>query len=242
MENKNHRWVFRILPPKNKKGSHLGIVFSLIIFVSFLVFLYIIAAPGLVFQKDKTLAMEQLKVKLPQSFSADLTEITVSSPDGEVGCFKITSTNFGTYYIVKNKAGEIVPSFLQGSTLEINTDLDEFYKVYSSEQNLGYTGSGLGTCSIIIGTIESSKTSKKVFETKIVEFIDIYGDDYEDLKESLNIAFETDFSFKFTDKDDVTVGPDITDKTLEVFVEEIPLEYVDAEANLNLGILTISVW
>lgn len=228
---------------KNKKGSHLGIVFSLIVFVGFLVFLYIIAAPGLIPQKDKTLAMEQLKVKLPESFSADLVEITASSPDGEVGCLEITSTNFGTYYVVKNKAGEIVPSFLQviTLTLEINTDPDEFYKVYSSEQNLGYTGSGLVSCSII-GTIESSKTSKKVFETKITEFITGYENDYEDLKEGLNIAFETDFSFKFTDKDDVTVGPDITDKTLEVFVEEIPLEYVDAEANLNLGILTISVW
>lgn len=226
---------------KNKKGSHLGIVFSLIIFVGFLVFLYVIAAPGLIPQKDKTLAMEQLKIKLPESFSADLTEITASSPDGVVGCLEISYPNFGTYYIVKDNGGVVVPSFLEGSTLKINTNPNEFYKVYSSEQNLGYTGSDMGTC-FIAGTIKSSKISKKVFETKIIEFIGLYGDDYEDLKEGLNIAFETDFSFKFTDKDELVVGPDITDKTLEIYVEEIPLEYVDAEANLNPGILTISVW
>ena len=229
---------------KNKKGSHLGIVFSLIIFVGFLVFLYIIAAPGLIPQKDKTLAMEQLKIKLPESFSADLTEISlllIAAPGGD--CAEINHfAGFETLnYIVKDKNKNPIGSSSLGVLLEMAFTGDTFYKLFYSEEPFDNFPRS-GDCETTAYNIESSKTSKKVFETTIVEFIGIYNDDYEDLKESLNIAFETDFSFKFTDKGELVVGPDITDKTLEIYVEEIPLEYVDAEANLNPGILTISVW
>ena len=63
---------------KNKRGSHVGIVLSFVIFVTFLAFLYTIIEPTIKIQQDKESLLNYLKIELMETFSADLTSTSIT--------------------------------------------------------------------------------------------------------------------------------------------------------------------
>ena len=49
---------------KNRKGSHVGVVVSFVVFVTFLVFLYLIIQPATIRERDKQYILDYLKLNL----------------------------------------------------------------------------------------------------------------------------------------------------------------------------------
>jgi hypothetical protein len=62
----------------NKKGSHIGFILSFAIFITFIVFLFVVFNPIVNFRQDKSISLNQLENGLLERFDLDgitLTEI-----------------------------------------------------------------------------------------------------------------------------------------------------------------------
>ena len=66
-----------VMKIKNKKGSHVGIIFSFIIFVSFLIFLILMIEPSINTQKSKQHIIELLKNELIKNVSSELVAYSI---------------------------------------------------------------------------------------------------------------------------------------------------------------------
>ena len=234
---------------KNNKGAtHVGVILSLVIFVGFLIFLYTVVTPGVQTQKNKQLATDYLKIKLQEEFSANLTAVTITATysSGADQCLQVDNLALGLEnlnIVVKDNVGNIIDSEKQGNYLKIALDnADEFFKIYYSEEEFIAQQAPVCLTDITVYNVNSLKTSERIFETKIIDFFSRYEIDYEDLKESLDIPFETGFSFNFTYDNGTVVGPEITERYQELYVEDFSVEYVNREANISAGTLTIMTW
>lgn len=239
---------------KNKRGSHIGIVLSMIIFVSFLIFLYIVIEPAIKTQKDKQILLDSLKLNLQEELFANLTIVTISIDEGYSvppikDCLNINHVegvgNLDS--IVRNETGIVksdsYPTYLK---IEWPDHNKRFFKIYYSEESFNDFPFEGGDCvSPGEGTdymIESIKTNEKIFETKIIEFMNLYENSYEDVKEMLNFPAGNEFGFSFTYSNETTIGIEEINISLDIYTEDVPVQYVNKSANVNLGYLTVIVW
>ncbi len=231
----------------NKRASHVGMILSFMIFVTFLAFLFSITQPAIKVQKDKEFLLEYLKSELlEKQFIEEMAEVSVTI-DSEITETCVELINFlgeadvDEEIVVKNSSGDKAYAKVSNPNLEFSTeDDDTFFKVYSSEE-FEKPGDILNGCASLDGdsyVIESVRSDNYIFESKIN--VGITG--FDDLKNSLNIPAGSDFSFGFEDEEGGFSETGQKDVSVDVFSEEIPIQYVDDEANIKSGFLTIRIW
>jgi len=250
---------------KNKKGSHVGIVLSFVIFVTFLIFLYTIVEPSIKTQKDKETLLDYLKIELMERFSTNLTTATISINRTYYvwECVKLINLTeeieVDSRLIVKNKLGNISKANISEDK---NTDLfidrenkeEVFFKIYNSEEfgklnettinpytplkkdEIGWKGQAIGY------TVGLVRTDEYIFETKVIKLIEEYQNDSEGLKSELKIPIGSEFSFGLTYSNETRIGTEEKDIPINIYAREIPVQYVDKEANINLGHINIQIW
>jgi len=218
----------------NKKGSHVGIIASFGLFVLFLIVLAFIFEPVFKSQKDKNLLLESLESKLKEEFSSNLTTAIVS-PTG-VSCLIIANLDIdvedGLDAIVKDSDNTVINSQYSGNDLIIESTISTPLWVYYSESNFtdtSTTGSGCET-----PEVKSVRMEKKVFEEKITNGIN----NYEALK--TNVSYNFGFSFEFANG--ISINTPERDIATEVYSKEIPIQYINKDADTLSGKLTIRVW
>ena len=250
-----------------KRGSHVGVVLSFVIFVTFLIFLYSIVEPTITTQRDKESLLDYLKIELMERFSTDLTTATISINRTwyVYNCVKLMNLTeeieIDSHIIVKNKLGNISKANISESD---NTDLfidrentqEVFFKIYNSEEfeelnettispctelekdEIGWGGHAIGYS---VGLV---RTDEYVFEEKIVRLIGEYEIEagYENLKDELKIPLGSEFGFGLTYSNETKIGTEEKNMSTNIYVREIPVQYVDKEANINLGFINIQVW
>ena len=232
---------------KKRGSTHVGVVLSFVIFVVFLVFLYSALIEPTINQNDKNYLLENLRIKLIKNVSEELTSITIDLNNNssknciELGNF-ISKIEINSNIISKNK--NILQSYVNGNNLRIIRESNEtFFKIYYSKE-FGVLNSGGENCDVIsennyiIGLV---RTDKYVFETKIINLINEYKNNYEALKEELKIPIGSDFNFGFTynNKTSIIIEKDIS---TNVYAVEIPVQYVDKKSNILLGSINIKIW
>lgn len=230
----------------NKKGTHVGVILSLVIFVSFLIFLYIVIEPALRTPEGKQSLIDSLKLRLPEEFSADLTTVTISATPDSADCLQIDNTVLGVSELnasVKDGGGALVDLENTGNYLIIDwTGNQDFFKIYYSEEEFKDYSSSFTCSNTEIIIVSSLKTEKKIFETKIISFISLYESNYGEIKEVLKIPSGDEFSFSFTYSNGTVISPIEENPSVNIYAENINIQYIDKEANINSGILTIRVW
>ena len=229
-----------------KKGSHVGIVLSFVIFVTFLVFLYSVVEPMIRTQGNKQLVLDYLEAKLTEKCSANLTSVAItnSSPIQEYDdCLVINNTKLELkefYSIVKDKDKKIVNSTSSEDLLKIAWNGETFFNVYYSEEPFENFSTSNNNC--VDSIIESIKTKKYIFETKIIDLINEYKNNYKSLKEELMIPAGIEFSFSFTYNNETIIKTKETEVSTSVYLKKIPIHYIDKKANILPGVMTIKVW
>ena len=58
-----------------KRGSHVGVMLSFAIFLTFLIFLFVALEPAITSGQNKKSVLNYLKIELPKMFNSSLTEI-----------------------------------------------------------------------------------------------------------------------------------------------------------------------
>jgi len=111
------------------------------------------------------------------------------------------------------------------------------------------TGCGIDVCQGISSPSEtprdyqiaSSLTDKVISETRVIGLAHEY-DDYNKLKEQLNIPPDVDFSFSLVFPDKTTASNSAVDITREVYSETRRVEVLRTTGRPQFGELTVSVW
>ena len=229
---------------KNKKASHVGVVLSFVIFITFLIFLYSAVEPRIKLDKSKQFSLDFLKVELLKEISSNLTIITVSGEvNGNRRCLEIDIGDLfleGQNAIVKDKEERIVGLDLSEDVLKIKSSkgVVEVFKIYFSKE-FEDNSENLKKCSN--AEIKRINTNEYVFEKKITETLEAVEIDYETIKNKFKLSIDTEFGFSFVDKAGQIIGTQEKDVSINIYAEEIPIQYVDENANINSGFINIKV-
>src|SRR3989344_9392359 len=130
---------------KQKKGSHVGVVLSFVIFMTFIFFIYLITQPALKTER-KDNSLEFLAMGLMEKVSANLTAVSVAiTQSNPQDCVRLSS-----FFSTTDVGNKVVARDNSGNTLQSSVDVDDllvvrngvtFFKVYGSEEfNTAATG------------------------------------------------------------------------------------------------------
>ncbi len=245
-----------------KKGSHIGMMLSFVIFIIFLTFMYTLIEPVVKKQPSKNNLLEYLKKEIIAQtsdilVSATITNTTLSNYD----CLLINHSKFlpanefdyeNMGYIVKDENGSIVSSLisLYGAGLErtaINWSGNQsFLKIFYSKEN--FTSDRLSWSDDCQSSTPNSSLGlvlykKIVFENKMEDLIKKYNTNYILLKRDLKIPFDTDFVLDFVLENGTEIRTGVPGNiSVNVFSEEYIMPYVDSKANIKSGKLKIWMW
>ena len=231
--------------------SHVGVVLSFVIFVTFIVFIYIIVKPA-VGTENKQNLLNYLKEGLIERASAELTSVSVLIDiETSQKCVQLrdffNKTEIGNRVIVRNDIGEVLDAKTSGQDLFVERNENRiFLKVYGSEEfSIIETGTispcqqlSEGSEGYIFGLIRSEKN---IFEKRIIQMIESYDDNYESLKEELNIA-GNEFGLGFTYANGTSISTEEKEVLVSVFVDEFPIQYISKDASRELGSLNVGIW
>lgn len=237
---------------KNNKGSHVGVILSFIIFVVFLAFLYSTLEPLIKVEEEKKFLLEYLESALITKLNINLTTITVII-DGSVsencvvlknlinGGKKLTSN-----IVVKDSSKEIIPAEIDDDNLIVrreNSDVN-FIKVYGSEEFEVLEEGSTSGCGLLVDEYQVSflKVDEYVSQKNVEELRNSYLNEYEALKEELNVGNASEFGFEFKYNNGTIIQLESVNVSRSVYVEEVPIRYIDDKANILTGFITVKVW
>ena len=239
---------------KNKNGSHVGIILSFVIFVTFTIFIYSILEPGLRSQREKQSLLEYLKGEISQEISANLTtaSLSINKSQQNQGCVELE--NFINLtdmkppnIIVKNGSGIIYQANVSagGNHLRIFKESEEsnFFKIYNSSEFQEINPDD-GSCKTLFEerdyTLGLIRTEIYFFESRIISLTKEYKNDYEGLKERLEMPSEFDFSFLY--ENGTIIKTSDKDPSTDVYATEFPIQYIDKNASIRSGFINLRVW
>jgi|APSaa5957512622_1039677.scaffolds.fasta_scaffold11625_5 hypothetical protein len=230
---------------KNKKGSHVDVVISFVIFIMFVVFIFILVRPAGDFEKDHKQTLEYLKLEIGEQISGEILTINLvnSSVQDAETCVSVDTTDLsisGLDSIAKNFDGDTLDSFNSGGVLQVEWNGESSFRtIYAASDFNSHVGSS-GTCDS--GVIKSTRESEEILESKIIDLILSYNSDYESLKSSFKISNREDFDFQFDYDNGTILGTGISEVRTEIYVEKYQVNYLDKEANRKSGYILLFVW
>jgi len=249
----------------SKKGSHVGVVVSFVIFVTFLVFLYTIIQPSTVRERDKSYILDYITLNLIGNSTGEITTMIVNvvepilegkecinlqniitsdipPPEGYVPEYlvdHISFTAFGESFRYERSG--------QGFLVNIGGEFTGIITITYSEEIIKLPYVSVGGCDPHSYPTGYIKTFSEIFETKMYELNESYYTDYEALKIALGIPSGTEFNFYIYDS--LRSEPPIISAKIQepptdrsVFVQETPIQYSDENGNKMFGFLKVEVW
>lgn len=224
---------------KNKRASHVGVVLSFVIFITFIVFMYSVLESPTKLKQEKKPILEHVKKEIINNVTGNVKIMTIETAGMEEECIDSSTLNIDNKnYIVKNENGEIVGS--STSNIRVQGDL---LKIYSSKEPLNEQN--VGGCENWGGGFDYGlvRTEDYIMVSKIKNLIKYYNDkkNYVRLKISLGIQ-DNEFDFGFYNSTGDFIGIEKEEASTTVYSDEVPVEYFDEDANINIGRLRIRVW
>lgn len=243
-----------------KRGTHIDVVLSFVIFISLLLFVYSIFESEFRTQSGKESVLDYLETELIGRFSMNLTVLTVQisetlNPGKD--CFRVQNIVSDIQaqgideeeLVIKDENGNILNYDVSGQALNIGTGtyFIGFLKLYNAEvldssfcPTCGFVGCDPIT-SYNFGLI---KEKESIFAAKIEELADEYNSSYENLKNELGMLPGTEFGFIFEDSEGEVIAEaqkNLPDSS-NIYVREIPILYVNDNGLIFQGFLIIKVW
>lgn len=236
----------------NKKGSHVGMILSFVIFITFLIFIYTTLQPTIKTNREKQVILDNIKEELMEKITGNLTTVTLRIiPTGQPteDCVRFSDISEVTglgYSLAKEVSGEMIASKRESGEIKISWDRSpKSVKIFYSEQNLTGPVFGSGTCKNLetYGTDYTLNINRdqQVLETKIKNLFDQYKSDHESLREEFGIPADSDFAIS-TVINGETFGGEAPVSNIDVFSEEVVFQYLNKTAEMNTGKIRISVW
>lgn len=240
----------------NKRGSHVGMILSFVIFITFIIFLYVVVQPVMNTGEDKKATLEYLEIEIIRNVSTNLTSTTVeinSEHNPEQECVRLqvflVLSEILPQTIVQNELKNVLDIFTNSiGDLGVyrTSSSNRFFRVYSSQEFPTLTDQGTPPLCTNVNdedyTIGSIKTGKYIFKKRLYKLVDYYNSNYENLRNELKIPPGNEFGFGFVESDGTKVEVEQETKSANVYAKEIPIQYIDDQANIQSGFINIKVW
>lgn len=229
---------------KGKKASHVGLILSFVVFIGFLFFVLTVLNPAVKEQKNKQTNIELLKEKLIEKLSSNLTSVSVKINSEIQGCVYIPKTegfqNENAKIKDENDAS-VSGGSVDGNIKIIISDKSFFKIIYSSE----FLEVSEEECELLNSdkySIGSIRISKYLSLAKINQMLADYDLEYQILKDELGVSSGNNFGVIFTDSDENEFSKGTQEVSGNVYIEEIPVQYYDSDANIKSGSIKIRIW
>ena len=249
---------------RNKKGSHIEVVLSFVIFITFLTFLYFILEPAVKKPVSREYLLDELKPNLIDYISEEVSSYRLTIYFGADtpsclysggNCFKISPSPHEGNASIK---GGI--DYYNNGSKDFSIKCDEAcengdqFDIYFAEE---FEEGSLSTCDetnygMTPDCYKSifQKTKEYIFESKIDKLVEEYdSENMDDLKERLSISRSNGFWFNITDSNrEQLIAPSSEEPDPEgfnVYSEEIPINYIGDDKdpeNKKSGFLRIKIW
>ena len=236
--------------PKNKKGSHVGVVISFVLFITFIVFMYTILNYKIGFGENKKASLEQIKETVKGEISENLTTISVGINQVNPGCVQLRDfflkTPSSDKLLVKSDSGSELAASKEVNDLFVQTQGNTFFRVLESGEFSVVSAGAVGSCQdleegsgYILGV---SREENLVFESKIFNLLNNYTQNYSGLKKNLGISDEDEFGFIFTYSNSTQVRTPEKNLTIDIYAERVPVQYIKIDGNREVGFIDVVVW
>jgi hypothetical protein len=248
---------------KNKKGSHVGMILSFMIFITFVVFVFVVLKPMVNTGGGKQMTLDDTEMKIMQNVSGNLTSTSVSFA-GIVNPVQTCVTlqniiavlNINPPYrvIVKNETSNTQQAYLFNPTIaniEINRGNKDntFFRIYESQKFSGLTTNPIGSCFMVKNTEISSQykigsvfSGAYAFESEVRKLIEQYNSNYTAVKENLKITPASEFTFYLILSNGSLIQTNQSIKAKNIYAQETPIQYIDNEANIQSGYIITKTW
>jgi len=252
----------------NKNGSHVDVIISFVIFISFVAFLYILLQPTLTLKQSKQSSAESLEKSLINNLSNGSTNnLTIISLSARVqgslqNSIKLTgflsNANIGNTLTVRNSTNYLFPVYNTSSDLYIDVSSGKsssyLFSIYYSPAFSPILGGTLNpNNNLQMGSSQNNYTigqaqpvsslSQNIFDFNVRSLINTYNSNYDYLKSWFNVSPSNNFGFNFTYQNQTSIGTrDNVPQFAEVYSEAFPLLYTAGNSTLQSGLLTVRIW
>lgn len=255
---------------KDRRGSHVGMILSFVLFITFTLFIYVTVSPNINTAESKRILMNEIGLKIMEYASSDFSMISIlinESKNPSSNCIQLNESLFSSgiglaefaeeekisaRVIIKNDKYQVQPVYYnQESNLSITINRTNnegiFFKIYHSPEFEPSIIREIAPCSYLEFkedySIGSINTGNYIFEKKIYDLIRKYNSEYINLKNSLKISPGDEFGFEFRLNNGTkwTAMKEIP-SSINIYAEELPVQYIDSEANILSGFIEVKVW
>jgi len=224
----------------NKKGSHVSMVLSFIIFVVSLIFVYIIASATIPKSEPVKNEISNLEKNVLSVLSSNVWILRINENGAPDSCFSMNKpeTLVGESTIALDDLGSVSSSI---SSNEILVEGGKnFVKVYFS--NLIQNQNSLSSVECTSITPDSVRKEKVILESQILILISNFSNNYSKLKEQLEVPSNMDFDLYFEYKNGTNLSTIGRDPSAEVYSKELNLFFLSSSASNDEGKLRIKIW
>jgi hypothetical protein len=232
---------------RGKKGTHVGIVLSFVLFITFLTFMFaLIKFPFSVEQRVEN-SIDLIKESLTDSVSSEITTIFISNSSIQAGedCLRFSETSLnlaGTNQVVKDKNMNTLNSKREGEYLYVDwVGSQPFFKIFYT--NLGFNNYSTLVCiNSANASVRNVYQSETILESKIISKIYEYNNNYESLKSEMGVSNSNEFSFQFEYENKTRIGNMAPDLQKDIFLKSYLVDYLDLDGTEEKGEILIYLW
>lgn len=240
----------------NKKGSHVGMILSFVLFVTLTFFLISMLAPKYKESDAKRALLSIIEDEIEKRTVINLTSQTVGlKGDIDKDCVSLQAFQsvLGEYedsFIVRNGSEEIVTATGHGNHVDVQDD-SKFLKFYFSEIFDDVDNSAIPGCDKFEKdsteknyTLHLQRFEKYYFIDYLEDMIEKINNtiEYKKLKEEFNLPEGTEFGFGLKYNNGTIVLANEKEVGTNSFVLESPITYIDKNATLYSGYIRVKVW
>lgn len=230
---------FRPISELDKKGSHVGVIISFGIFVTFILFLYTALQPAFQTGDEQQRILNILEREVMDEVYANYTVISVS-PDS-ANCLHIEDYPYSEMdsTIARDSQGNIIQSEISEGDLYVDSPDDSgLLKISSSDTELNSESGDLSDCSQDYETGMERK-KKVVSKSKMVQLIENYSSSESFVREKLDFPEGEPFGFGIVYDNGTRVETESFENSREIFIREVPIQYFDENAERKGGLLVL---
>lgn len=230
-----------------KKGvTHVEMMLSFVIFISFITFMMIIFKPfKIVSINTSTLDVTESKIINYASTNLTVSSLILNSSfTSNPGNCLYAYFPLPNKVIIKDENANIINASKSSEYLYLRySSENRVYRVSSSEE-LEEKNFDTASCDRLDEsnyTIGVTRNYKKISYSNLAKLNEVYNNDYANLKKNLSLI--NDFTFIVRDSSGILFeGKKYKPRGINIIAKDIPIEILDKNANLNPAILNLQVW
>jgi hypothetical protein len=235
---------------RQRKGSHVGVVVSFILFITFIVFMYVILNNRISFGENKKASLEQIKQAVVKQISENLTTTSIRITQVNPSCVQLSDffikIPISDKLLVRSDSGSALLSKKSGNNLFVETQGNTFFRISESEEFSTISTGAINPCQPVQEgsgyVLGISRAENLVFESKTFNLLSNYTQNYSGLKKDLEIAEGNEFGFIFTYSNSTQIRTPQKNLTIDVYSDRIPIQYIKTEGTREAGFIDIIVW